>query len=90
MRAEGLYGSMHTTFSTYGIHFTMEPLTIGTKDFGHYRGMATNQGFYKDYFNAVGTKVSGHEREGGRSSGVAIKRGSTVLQNSANFHHPLF
>ena len=34
--------------------------------------------FYKYYFNAVGTKVSGHYREGGHSSGVAIKRGSTV------------
>ena len=60
MRAEGVYGSMHTTFSTYGIHYTVEPLTIGTKDFSHYRRMATNQGFYKYYFNAVGTKVSGH------------------------------
>ena len=44
-------------------------VTIGTNDFGHYRGVATNQGFY---FNAVGTKASGHYR------GVAIKRGSTV------------
>ena len=48
--------------------------TIGTKDFGHYRGMTTNQGFYKYYFNVVGTKVSGHYREGGHTSGVAIKR----------------
>ena len=47
--------------------------TIGTKDFGHYRGVATNQGFYKYYFNAVGTKVNGHY------SGVAIKGGSTVV-----------
>ena len=52
--------------------------TVGTKDFGHYRGVATNQEFYKYHFNAVGTKVSGHYREGGLSSGVAIKRGSTV------------
>ena len=52
--------------------------TIGTKDFGLYREVATNQGFYMYYLNAVGTKVSGHYREGGRSSGVAIKRGSTV------------
>ena len=52
--------------------------TIGTKDFGHYGGVATNQGFYKYYFNAGGTKISGHYREGGRSSGVAIKWGSTV------------
>ena len=52
--------------------------TVGTKDFGHYRGVATNQGFYKYHFNAMGTKVSGHYREGGLSSGVAIKRGSTV------------
>ena len=34
--------------------------TSGTKDFGHYTGVATNQGFYKYYFNAAGTKVSGH------------------------------
>ena len=53
--------------------------TIGTKDFGHYRGVVTNQGFYKYHFNAVGTKVSGHYREGGHSSGVTIKRGSTVI-----------
>ena len=39
--------------------------TIGTKDFGHYRGVTTNQGVYKYFFNAVGTKVSGHYREGG-------------------------
>ena len=37
--------------------------TTGTKDFGHCRGVATNQEFYKCYFNAVGTKVSGHYRE---------------------------
>ena len=47
--------------------------TIGTKDFGHYRGVATNQGFYKYYFNAEGTKVSDHYR------GVAIKRGSMYI-----------
>ena len=54
---------------------------IGTKDFGHYGGVATTQEFYKYYFNAVGPrpcKVSGHYRDhGGHSSGVAIKRGST-------------
>ena len=49
--------------------------TIGTKDFGHYRGVATNQGFYKYYFNAVRIKVSGYYREGGHSSEMAIKRG---------------
>ena len=53
--------------------------TIGTKDLGHYiillyRGVATNQGFYK-YIQLHGTKVSGHNR------GVAIKRGSTVHNN---------
>ena len=54
--------------------------TIGTKDFGHYRGVASNHGFYKYCFNGVGTKLSGHYREGGHSSGVhAIKRGSTVM-----------
>ena len=26
----------------------------GTKDFGHYRGVATKQGFYKYCFNGVG------------------------------------
>ena len=31
---------------------------IGTKDFSRYIGVATNQGFYKYYFNAVGTMVS--------------------------------
>ena len=30
------------------------------------------------YGDAVGTKVSGRYRQGGRSSGVAVKRGSTV------------
>ena len=46
---------------------------------GHYRGVATNQGSYKYYFNGVGTKVSGHYREVAmHSSGVAIKRSSTV------------
>ena len=53
-------------------------VTTGTKDFDHYRGVAPSWGFYKYYFNVVGTKVSGHYREGGLSSGVAIKRGSTV------------
>ena len=47
--------------------------TIGTKDFGHYRGMTTNQGFCKSVlFQCDG--VSGHYREGGHTSGVAIKR----------------
>ena len=30
------------------------------------------------YGDAVGTKVSGRSRQGGRSSEVAVKRGSTV------------
>ena len=30
------------------------------------------------YGDAVGTKVSGRFRQGGRSSGVAVKKGSTV------------
>ena len=46
--------------------------TTGTKDFGHHRGVATNQGVYKYYFNAVGTKVSGHYKEGGCSSGGGL------------------
>ena len=30
------------------------------------------------YGDAIGTKVSGRYRQGGRPSGVAVKRGSTV------------
>ena len=57
--------------------------TIGTKDFDHYRGMTTNQGFCKSVlFQCDG--VSGHYREGGHTSGVAIKRGSTVYNNYYN------
>ena len=37
--------------------------TFGTKEFGPYRGVATNQRSYKYYFNAVGTKTSSHCRE---------------------------
>ena len=40
--------------------------TIRTKDFSHYR---------EYYINAVGTKMSDLYREGGCSSGVAIKEG---------------
>ena len=47
----------------------------GTKDFGHYRGVATKQGFYKCCFNGVGTKMSGHYY----NRGVTIKRDSTVI-----------
>ena len=50
------------------IMVTVGMVTNGTKDFGHYRGVATNQRFYKYYFNAVGTMVSGYYREGGLSS----------------------
>ena len=43
---------------------------IGTKDFGHfYRGVTTNQGYY---FNAVGTKMSGHYREVATHQGVGV------------------
>ena len=31
------------------------------------------------YGDAIGTKVSGRYRQGGRPSGVAVKRGSTVF-----------
>ena len=31
------------------------------------------------YGDAIGTKVSGRYRQGGRPSGVAVKRGSTVV-----------
>ncbi len=44
------------------------------------RGVAANQGSRVDYRNvdAAGTKVSGRFRQGGRRSGVVVKRGSTV------------
>ena len=41
--------------------------------------MALTKGVLYNYNNVAGTKVSGHYREGGLSSGVAFKRGSTVL-----------
>ena len=43
------------------------------------RKVAAKQGFvkYNPYGGAVGTKVSGRNRQGGRPSGVAV-RGSTV------------
>ena len=34
------------------------------------------------YGDAIGTKVSGRYRQGGRPSGVAVKRGSTVYPYS--------
>ena len=39
-----------------------------------------NRGFLSTTLNgdAVGTKASGRYREGGRLSGVAVKKGSTV------------
>ena len=45
------------------------------------REVAAIQGFLKYYLNgdAVGTKVSVRNRQGGRYSGVAVKRGSTVI-----------
>ena len=63
------------------IIITVEPpivATIGTKDFGHYtiEGWPQIRGLIST--NTVGTKVSGHYREGGCSSGVAIKRDSTL------------
>ena len=44
------------------------------------REVAVNQGFLKYYLNgdAVGTKVSGCYRQGGRSSEVVVKKGSTI------------
>ena len=40
-----------------------------------------NRGFLSIILNgdAVGTKVSGRHRQGGRLSGVVVKRGSTVM-----------
>ena len=45
--------------------------------------MVAKQGFVKYYIlngDAVGTKVSVRYRQGGRESGVVVKRGSTVVQ----------
>jgi len=44
------------------------------------REVAVKQGMLKYYLtgDAIGTKVSGHCRQGGRTSGVAVKMGSTV------------
>ena len=44
------------------------------------REVAAKQGFFCTipYGNAIGTKVNGRNRQGGRLSGVAVKRGSTV------------
>ena len=54
---------------------------IGEWNFGHYRGMALSRGFCLSNVqngDAIGTKVSGRYRDGGRLSWVAIKRSSTV------------
>lgn len=40
------------------------------------REVAVNQGYLTG--DAIGTKVSGHCRQGGHTSGVAVKRGSTI------------
>ena len=48
--------------------YTVEPLYDDHHWDQRFRGVATNQGFYKYYFNGVETKVSGHYRERGRSS----------------------
>ena len=44
------------------------------------RGWPPTRGFLSTilYGDAIGTKVSGRYRQGGRPSGVAVKRGSTV------------
>ena len=43
-------------------------------------GWPPTRGFLRTllYGDAIGTKVSGRYRQGGRPSGVAVKRGSTV------------
>ena len=45
------------------------------------REVAAKQGFFCTipYGNVMGTKVSGRNRQGGHLSGVAVKRGSTVM-----------
>ena len=45
------------------------------------REVITKQGSLMHYSNrdAVGTKVSGHYRQGGCLSGVSVKRGTTVI-----------
>ena len=52
--------------------------------------MAAKQGVFMYYSNrdAIGTKVSGRNRQGGRLSGVAVKRGSTVVFGSVTLCHP--
>ena len=52
----------------------MWPL-YGVEGWPHIRGFVSTV----LYGNAFGTKVSSRHREGGRLSGVAVKRGSTVL-----------
>ena len=51
----------------------MWPL-YGVEGWPHIRGFVSTV----LYGDAFGTKVSGRHREGGRFSGVAVKRGSTV------------
>ena len=61
--------------------------TFGEWKFGHYRGVALTEGFLYNYSNAAGTKMSDHYREGGLSSGVAFKRGSTVCTYVHVYEH---
>ena len=52
---------------------------LGYKNVAVIEGWPQNRGFLSTILNgnAVGTKVSGRYGEGGRLSGVAVKRGST-------------
>ena len=54
----------------------------GHKNVAVIEGWPPNRGFLCTILNgdAVGTKTSGRYREGGRLSGVAVKRGSTVAR----------
>ena len=62
--------------------FCMEVHCLGPRKWPLYRveGWPHIRGFVSTvlYGDAFGTKVSGRYREGGRLSGVAVKRGSTV------------
>ena len=67
-------------------HFTLMRHHLGSKCAAIIRSreVAENQGFLSTILNgdAVGIQVSGHYRQGGRSSEVVVERSSTVVLNS--------
>ena len=60
-------------------HFLLTGIIWGQKR-GRYTEWPQIRGFLSTilYGHAVGTKVSGRYIQGGRSSGVSVKRGSTI------------